>query len=97
VAKAALTLEADAQASFVALKAWRAEVAKAHNLPAYVIFHDATLAAIAQSAPQSLEDLQGISGMGARKLAAYGAAVLEVVASGGLTVGLAVSELSQPQ
>jgi ATP-dependent DNA helicase RecQ len=52
-----------------------------------VIFHDATLAAIAQSAPQSLEDLQGISGMGARKLAAYGAAVLEVVATGGVTAG----------
>jgi ATP-dependent DNA helicase RecQ len=88
VAKAALDLAPDAQASFMALKAWRAEVAKAHNLPAYVIFHDATLAAIAQSAPQSLEDLQGISGMGARKLAAYGAAVLEVVASCGLTAGL---------
>jgi ATP-dependent DNA helicase RecQ len=79
VVKAALALEADAQASFTALKAWRAEVAKAHNLPAYVIFHDATLAAIAQSAPQSLADLQGISGMGARKLAAYGEAVLGVI------------------
>ncbi len=86
-AKAAVDLAPDAQASFLALKAWRAEVAKAHNLPAYVIFHDATLAAIAQNAPQSLEDLQGISGMGARKLAAYGAAVLEVVASGGMTAG----------
>jgi ATP-dependent DNA helicase RecQ len=87
VVKEALALEADAQVSFMALKAWRAEVAKAHNLPAYVIFHDATLAAIAQSAPQSLEDLQGISGMGERKLAAYGAAVLEVVAAGGVTAG----------
>jgi ATP-dependent DNA helicase RecQ len=85
VAKAAVALDDVAQASFMALKAWRAEVAKAHNLPAYVIFHDATLAAIAQSAPQSLEDLQGISGMGERKLAAYGSAVLEVVASGGVT------------
>jgi ATP-dependent DNA helicase RecQ len=97
VAKAALALAEDAQASFMALKAWRAEVAKAHNLPAYVIFHDATLAAIAQSAPQSLADLQGISGMGARKLAAYGAAVLEVVASGGETAGRTASELEQPQ
>jgi ATP-dependent DNA helicase RecQ len=92
-AKAALALEANAQASFLALKAWRAEVAKAHNLPAYVIFHDATLAAIAQSAPQSLADLQGISGMGARKLAAYGAAVLEVVASGGELVKPVESEM----
>jgi ATP-dependent DNA helicase RecQ len=89
VAKAAVDLAPDAQASFMALKAWRAEVAKAHNLPAYVIFHDATLAAIAQSAPQSLDDLQGISGMGARKLAAYGAAVLEVVVTGGVTAGQA--------
>jgi ATP-dependent DNA helicase RecQ len=88
VAKEALLMTPEAQASFAALKAWRAEVAKAHNLPAYVIFHDSTLAAIAQSAPQSLEDLQGISGMGARKLAAYGAAVLEVVATGGVTAGI---------
>jgi ATP-dependent DNA helicase RecQ len=91
VTKAAVALDDVAQVSFMALKAWRAEVAKAHNLPAYVIFHDATLAAIAQSAPQSLADLQGISGMGERKLAAYGAAVLEVVASGGVTTGLAAS------
>jgi ATP-dependent DNA helicase RecQ len=63
---------------FSALKAWRADVAREHNLPAYVIFHDATLAAIAERAPQTLEDLQGISGIGARKLEAYGEAVLEV-------------------
>ena len=54
-------------------------MAKEHNLPAYVIFHDATLVAIAQTAPQSLEQLQGISGLGVRKLEAYGAAVLEVI------------------
>jgi ATP-dependent DNA helicase RecQ len=68
------------QARFAALKSWRAEVARAHNLPAYVIFHDATLAAIAASAPGSLEDLQGISGIGTKKLEAYGAEVLRVVA-----------------
>ena len=79
VDKAPLALDAPAQRRFTALKAWRAEVAKAHNLPAYVIFHDATLAAIAHSAPQVLDDLQGISGIGARKLEAYGAAVLEVI------------------
>jgi ATP-dependent DNA helicase RecQ len=76
---AAVALDPQAQGSFAALKAWRAEVAKAHNLPAYVIFHDNTLAAIAQSAPQTLADLQGISGIGARKLEAYGAAVLAVL------------------
>jgi ATP-dependent DNA helicase RecQ len=79
VAKAPVDLDAAAQQRYEALRAWRAEVAKAHNLPAYVIFHDATLAAIAQRAPQSLDDLQGISGIGARKLDAYGDAVLRVV------------------
>ena len=77
-APAAAALDATAQARFAALKAWRAEVAREHNLPAYVIFHDATLAAIAERAPQTLEDLQGISGIGAKKLEAYGAEVLRV-------------------
>ena len=76
---AAQDLGPDAQARFINLKAWRSEVAKAHDLPAYVIFHDATLAAIAQRHPQSLEDLQGISGIGAKKLEAYGAEVLRVI------------------
>jgi ATP-dependent DNA helicase RecQ len=74
-------LDASSQNRFVALKAWRAEIAREHNLPAYVIFHDATLAAIAQNAPQSLDDLQGISGIGAKKLDAYGKQVLRLLAS----------------
>ena len=82
IPKAPIQLDARAQIRYKALKAWRFEVAKEHNLPAYVIFHDATLAALAQSAPQSLDELQGISGIGARKLDAYGAAVLRVL--GGL-------------
>lgn len=77
---AAAQLDAQAQIRFINLKAWRAEVASQHNLPAYLIFHDATLAAIAQSAPQSLDALSGISGLGAKKLQAYGAEVLRVVA-----------------
>ena len=75
---AAANLGQDAMVRYINLKAWRAEVAKEHNLPAYVIFHDATLAAIAESAPQSLGDLQGISGLGVKKLEAYGAQVLRV-------------------
>jgi ATP-dependent DNA helicase RecQ len=67
------------QARFAALKAWRAEVAREHNLPAYVIFHDATLAAIAALNPHSLDDLQSVSGIGAKKLQAYGMEVLRVV------------------
>ena len=75
---AAANLGQEAQVRFINLKAWRAEVAREHNLPAYVIFHDATLAAIAERNPGTLEDLQGISGMGAKKLEAYGAEVLRV-------------------
>ena len=76
---AAAALTADSQVRFAALKAWRAEVARAHNLPAYVIFHDATLAAIAALAPGTLRELQGVSGLGAKKLEAYGEDVLRVV------------------
>ena len=54
-------------------------MAKAHDLPAYVIFNDATLAGIAERNPQTLEALQGISGIGAKKLEAYGQEVLRVV------------------
>ena len=79
VPASAAVLDDAAQGRFAALKTWRAEVARAHNLPAYVIFHDATLVAIAEMAPQSLAQLQGVSGLGARKLEAYGAAVLEVL------------------
>jgi len=81
-APAAQELGVDEQVHYINLKSWRAEVARAHNLPAYVIFHDATLAEIARRRPQSLEDLQGISGIGAKKLEAYGAEVLRVVAEG---------------
>ncbi|CKV62319.1 ATP-dependent DNA helicase RecQ [Mycobacterium tuberculosis] len=43
-----------------------------------MIFHDATLAALAERAPATLEDLQGISGIGTKKLEAYGSEVLRV-------------------
>ena len=79
--KVPAVLDAAGQERYLTLKAWRAEVAKEHNLPAYVIFHDATLVAIAERAPQSLDDLQGITGIGAKKLEAYGQEVLRVVAT----------------
>jgi ATP-dependent DNA helicase RecQ len=78
---APIALDDAGQQRYDALKAWRAEVARSHNLPAYVIFHDATLAAIAQARPQDLEALQGIAGIGAKKLEAYGGEVLRVVTS----------------
>ena len=73
------TLPLAARETLAALKAWRGEVAREHNLPAYVIFHDATLRAIAERQPQSIDDLQGIAGFGQKKLAAYGEEVLRVL------------------
>ncbi|MCR5874092.1 DNA helicase RecQ [Phenylobacterium sp. J426] len=64
---------------FQALKAWRASEAKAQHVPPYVIFHDRTLAEIAQVRPGSRAALERISGVGEAKLAHYGQAVLEVV------------------
>ncbi|MEC5409067.1 DNA helicase RecQ [Paraburkholderia sp. MPAMCS5] len=63
------------------LRAWRTETAKSDGVPAYVIFHDATLAEIARNGPDSIEDLRGIPGMGARKLDRFGDELLEVVAA----------------
>ncbi len=77
--KSNTSLDSAGERRFASLKAWRAEVAREHNLPAYVIFHDATLIAIAQRDPQQLSDLDGISGIGAKKLTAYGDEVLHAV------------------
>jgi ATP-dependent DNA helicase RecQ len=66
---------------FAALKAWRGEVARAHNLPAYVVFHDATLVEMARVRPVDLDDLAGIGGVGAKKLEAYGEEILRVLRS----------------
>jgi ATP-dependent DNA helicase RecQ len=73
-------LDADGLERFAALKAWRAGVAKAHNLPAYVVFHDATLAEMAAARPTSLDELAGIGGVGAKKLDAYGEEILRLLA-----------------
>ncbi|MDP1533194.1 MAG: RQC domain-containing protein, partial [Rubrivivax sp.] len=66
---------------FTALKAWRGEVGRSHNVPAYVVFHDATLAEMARECPQSLDALAAISGVGAKKLEAYGQEILRVLSS----------------
>ncbi len=75
-----IPLDEAAQARFASLKAWRAEVAREHNLPAYVVFHDATLAEMARICPQALDELAHISGVGAKKLEAYGEEILRVLA-----------------
>ena len=56
-------------------------MAREHNLPAFVIFHDSTLRAIAALMPRSLDDLDGVSGIGQKKREAYGAEVLRVVSA----------------
>ena len=78
----AMDLDDQAQARFEALKNWRAEVAREHSLPAYVIFQNVTLAEMARQHPQSLDDLSGISGVGAKKLEAYGREILRVLEEG---------------
>lgn len=74
-----LALNDAATERFLALKAWRAEVAKEHNLPAYIVFHDATLAEMARENPPTLAALGGIGGVGSKKLEAYGEAILDVL------------------
>ncbi|WP_025159053.1 DNA helicase RecQ [Leifsonia aquatica] len=66
---------------FEALRSWRAGEAKTQGVPAYIVFGDATLRAVASARPASLGDLDGISGIGAKKREAYGQALLEVVAA----------------
>ncbi|GAD34282.1 superfamily II DNA helicase [Microbacterium sp. TS-1] len=66
---------------FEALRAWRAEQAREQGVPAYIVFGDATLRALADRRPRTSADLEGITGIGAKKREAYGDAVLAVVAS----------------
>ncbi len=77
---ARVELPPEAEPVFEALRAWRGEIARSHGVPAYVIFHDATLRDIALAAPDSLDALAEINGVGARKLEAYGADILQRVA-----------------
>ncbi|MGC8702897.1 MAG: DNA helicase RecQ [Thiomonas sp.] len=65
---------------FARLRTWRAATAKEHGVPAYVVFPDATLQAIALARPDSLDALRGISGVGDKKRDTYGAALLDVIA-----------------
>ncbi len=76
----AVNLPPEAETLFTALRGWRAGIAREHGVPAYVIFHDATLREIALARPESLEDLEGINGVGARKLESYGEDILRCVA-----------------
>ena len=76
-----LPLDESGMTRFAALRDWRAEVAREHNLPAYIVFHDATLAEMARQRPATLDELAGISGVGATKLERYGVEILRVLAA----------------
>jgi ATP-dependent DNA helicase RecQ len=66
---------------FERLREWRAGTAREQNVPAYVIFHDATLRQIATEKPSTLTGLSGVNGVGEAKLAKYGPQVLEVLSA----------------
>jgi ATP-dependent DNA helicase RecQ len=66
---------------FERLRAWRLERAREQSVPPYVIFHDATLAAIATARPRDLEALSSVPGIGTKKLERYGPALLELLRS----------------
>ncbi|MFB7341870.1 DNA helicase RecQ [Streptomyces hydrogenans] len=65
---------------FEALRAWRAATAREQGVPAYVVFHDATLREIATTVPRSVAELGTVGGVGEAKLAKYGEGVLEALA-----------------
>ncbi|GAA2515758.1 DNA helicase RecQ [Kocuria salsicia] len=81
--RAADTLDEAAKETFEALREWRTSVAKEKQIPPYMVFSDATLVGIVEATPASTAQLSGISGVGAKKLAEYGDAVLEVLGSSG--------------
>ena len=80
----AAELTPEAEAVFERLRAWRAAVAKEQGMPAYVIFHDATLRQIAVSRPATLAELASVSGVGETKLARHGQQLLDVLAAPGI-------------
>ena len=78
-AAAVVDMPAEAAPVFERLRAWRAATAKEQGVPAYVVFHDATLRQIATLAPGSLEELGTVNGVGENKLAKYGQGILETL------------------
>ena len=67
------------QVVFDRLRWWRVETARKHNVPAYVIFHDATMREIAKARPGSLNDLRGVTGVGEKKLETYGEEIIALI------------------
>jgi ATP-dependent DNA helicase RecQ len=77
--KAAAGMPAADAALLQRLRAWRSEQARRQAVPAYVILHDATLAAIAAARPREVAELSGIQGIGAKKLERYGQALVALL------------------
>jgi len=75
-----LVLEGEAGELFERLRAWRSQAAQSASVPAYVVFTDATLQAIAETRPANLRELSALPGIGSRKLELYGEDVLAAVA-----------------
>ncbi|MFE6782627.1 DNA helicase RecQ [Streptomyces sp. NPDC057680] len=82
-ARVPVDLPAAAVPVFEALRAWRAATAREQGVPAYVVFHDATLREIATQLPTTVEELGTIGGVGEAKLAKYAEGVLEALAESG--------------
>src|SRR5690606_17799842 len=80
-ATAAEALDAADRPLFEALRAWRSETARQQGVPAYIVFGDATLRALAEHRPSTLAELEGITGIGAKKREAYGESVIAVIAA----------------
>ncbi|MFL6675522.1 MAG: DNA helicase RecQ [Massilia sp.] len=74
-----MELSKSEQAIFDKLRWWRVETARAHGVPAYVVFQDATLREIAKVKPTSLEELRGVSGVGEKKLVSYGDEIVALI------------------
>jgi DNA helicase II / ATP-dependent DNA helicase PcrA len=74
-----VVLEGEAGELFERLRTWRSHAAQSQSVPAYVVFTDATLQAIAETRPASLQELSGLPGIGARKLDLYGDDVLAAI------------------
>ncbi|MCB5168254.1 DNA helicase RecQ [Streptomyces bambusae] len=89
-------LPAEVVPVFEALRAWRAATAREQGVPAYVVFHDATLREIATALPGSVEELSGIGGVGEAKLARYGEGVLGALAEAAGTAAPAAAAAPAP-
>ncbi len=77
---AALRIGAADEPLYHALRTLRSELAAAANIPPYVIFHDRTLAELAEKRPGDIDSLHGITGLGERKIERHGAALIGVIA-----------------